>query len=114
LLGRIKALSASIKAPASYRELWSSTVVMMTRFPRHGWVVSAVDIRAGPGEVRGDGSASNEKPKIVLESLQAPRRVSATARRYGVPRSMLLQWRAVVSGRDLDPQTSAISSTRKR
>src|SRR5437588_3415153 len=35
----------------------------------------------------------DEKLKIVLESLQAPRRVSATARRYGISRTLLLQWR---------------------
>jgi transposase len=37
--------------------------------------------------------SEDEKLKIVLESLQAPRQVSATARRYGVSRSLLLQWR---------------------
>jgi transposase len=37
--------------------------------------------------------SEEEKLKIVLESLQAPRRVSATARRYGISRSLLLQWR---------------------
>lgn len=34
-----------------------------------------------------------EKLKIVLESLEAPRQVSATARRNGISRSQLLQWR---------------------
>jgi transposase len=34
-----------------------------------------------------------EKLKIVLESLRAPRLVSATARRYGISRSLLLAWR---------------------
>ena len=29
----------------------------------------------------------------MLESLQGPRQVSATARRYGVSRSLLLKWR---------------------
>jgi transposase len=37
--------------------------------------------------------SEDEKLKIVLESLQGPRRVSATARRYGISRSLLLQWR---------------------
>src|ERR1700752_2789064 len=37
--------------------------------------------------------AEDEKLKIVLESLQAPRQVAATARRYGVSRSLLLRWR---------------------
>ena len=37
--------------------------------------------------------SEDEKLKIVLESLQAPRQVSATARRNGISRSQLLQWR---------------------
>jgi|SRR6516162_2450985 len=37
--------------------------------------------------------SEDAKLKIVLESLQAPRRVSATARRHGISRSQLLQWR---------------------
>jgi transposase-like protein len=34
---------------------------------------------------RADGWSEDEKLKIVLESLQAPRQVGATAQRYGVP-----------------------------
>jgi transposase len=37
--------------------------------------------------------SEDEKLKIVLESLQTPRQVAATARRYGVSRSLLLRWR---------------------
>jgi transposase len=37
--------------------------------------------------------SEDEKFKIVLESLQAPRQVAATARRYGISRSLLLRWR---------------------
>ena len=37
--------------------------------------------------------SEDEKLKFVLESLQAPRQVAATARRYGVSRSLLLRWR---------------------
>jgi transposase len=37
--------------------------------------------------------SEGEKLKIVLESLQAPREVAATARRYGISRSLLLRWR---------------------
>src|SRR6478752_6268977 len=37
--------------------------------------------------------SEDEKLRIVLESLQAPRQVSATARRYGMSRSLLIQWR---------------------
>ena len=34
-----------------------------------------------------------EKLKIVLESMQMPRAISSTARRYGISRSLLLNWR---------------------
>jgi len=34
-----------------------------------------------------------EKLRIVEESLAAPRQVSATARRHGVSRSLLMRWR---------------------
>jgi transposase len=37
--------------------------------------------------------SEDEKLKIVLESLQVPRQVAATARRYGISRSLLLRWR---------------------
>jgi transposase len=37
--------------------------------------------------------SEDEKLKIALESLQAPRQVAATARRYGISRSLLLRWR---------------------
>ncbi|MCK1343206.1 transposase [Bradyrhizobium sp. GM0.4] len=37
--------------------------------------------------------SEDEKLKIVLESLQGPRQVAATARRYGVSPSLLLRWR---------------------
>ena len=37
--------------------------------------------------------SEDEKLKIVVESLQAPRQVAATARRYGISRSLLLRWR---------------------
>ena len=35
----------------------------------------------------------DEKLKIVLESMQRPRAISSTARRYGISRSLLLNWR---------------------
>jgi transposase len=35
----------------------------------------------------------DEKVKIVLESMQAPRSISSTARRHGISRSLLLNWR---------------------
>jgi transposase len=37
--------------------------------------------------------SEDERLKIVLESIRAPRQVAATARRYGVSRSLLLRWR---------------------
>jgi transposase len=37
--------------------------------------------------------SEDEKLKIVVESLRAPRQVAATARRYGLSRSLLLRWR---------------------
>jgi transposase len=35
----------------------------------------------------------DEKLRIVVESMQAPRAISSTARRYGISRSLLLNWR---------------------
>ena len=43
--------------------------------------------------------SEDEKLKIVLESLQAPRQISATARRHGISRSQLLQWRRTFRAR---------------
>src|ERR1700731_4602864 len=37
--------------------------------------------------------SEDEKLKIVVESLRAPCQVAATARRYGISRSLLLRWR---------------------
>ena len=37
--------------------------------------------------------SEEEKLRIVLESLQAPRLVSAVARRHGITRSLLSDWR---------------------
>ena len=37
--------------------------------------------------------SEDEKFRIVLESAAAPRLVSATARRHGISRSLLLAWR---------------------
>src|SRR5260370_10535619 len=37
--------------------------------------------------------SEDEKLKIILESLQTPRQISATARRYGISRSLLIRWR---------------------
>ena len=37
--------------------------------------------------------ADDEKLKIVLESMQTQRAISSPARRYGISRSLLLNWR---------------------
>jgi transposase len=37
--------------------------------------------------------SDDEKLRIVIESLQATRAVSSTARRFGISRSLLLKWR---------------------
>ena len=37
--------------------------------------------------------SEDEKLKIVLESMQTPRSVSSTARRHGISRSLLSNWR---------------------
>ncbi|WP_245509625.1 transposase [Bradyrhizobium vignae] len=39
--------------------------------------------------------SEEEKARIVLESLSEPRLVAATARRYGLSRSLLVTWRFV-------------------
>jgi transposase len=46
--------------------------------------------------------SEDEKLRIVLESLRAPRQVAATARRYGVSRSLLLRWRRLFRPEPLD------------
>src|SRR5205085_8677495 len=42
--------------------------------------------------------SEDEKLKIVLESLQAPGQVAATARRYGISRSLLVRIRRKAAG----------------
>lgn len=37
--------------------------------------------------------SEDEKLNIVLESLRTPRQVSATARRHGISRALLIKWR---------------------
>src|SRR5215207_10132670 len=37
--------------------------------------------------------SDDEKLRIVLESLEAPRAISSTARRHGILRSLLITWR---------------------
>lgn len=47
--------------------------------------------------------SEDEKLRIVLESLQGPRLVSATARRHGISRSLLLIWRRAFEARRSTP-----------
>jgi transposase-like protein len=49
--------------------------------------------------------SEDEKLRIVLESLQTPRQISATARRYGISRSLLIRWRRAFSGREVKGAT---------
>ena len=49
-----------------------------------------------------------EKLKIVLESLRAPRQVAATARQYGISRSLLLNWRRSFRPEQHDPEGQQI------
>jgi len=45
--------------------------------------------------------------KIVLESLQAPRLISATARRHGISRSLLLTWRRALRAERTDARSAS-------
>lgn len=53
--------------------------------------------------------SEDEKLKIVLESLRAPRQVAATARRYGISRSLLINWRRSFRPERHDPEGQQIS-----
>jgi len=48
--------------------------------------------------------SEDEKLKIVAESLRAPRAISATARRYGISRSLLIKWRRSFRVERHDPE----------
>ena len=48
--------------------------------------------------------SEDEKLKIVLESLQTRRAVSSTARRYGISRSLLINWRRSFRPEQRDPE----------
>ena len=52
--------------------------------------------------------SEDEKLKIVLESLRAPRRVSATARQHGISRSLLIKWRRSFRPERHDPEGQQI------
>lgn len=48
--------------------------------------------------VRRRRRSEEEKLRIVTESLSGPRLVSATARRHGISRSLLVKWRRAYVG----------------
>src|SRR6202021_3031887 len=52
--------------------------------------------------------SEDEKLKIVLESLRSPRQVAATARRYGISRSLLISWRRSFRPERHDPERQQI------
>jgi transposase len=52
--------------------------------------------------------SEDEKLKIVFESLQAPRQISATARRYGISRSLLIKWRRSFRPERNDPEEQQV------
>jgi transposase-like protein len=55
--------------------------------------------------------SEDEKLKIVLENLQAPRQVAATARRHGVSRSLLLHSEVALSSQFRRKEGGLPSST---
>jgi transposase len=57
-------------------------------------------IETGRRRRRSDG----ENLRIVLESLQAPRAISSTARHHGISRSLLMTWRRAFRPERTGPQ----------
>src|SRR4051794_41337960 len=51
--------------------------------------------------------SEDEKLRIVMESLRGRRPVSATARRYGITRSMLVTWRRAFGPEQVGPEGAA-------
>jgi transposase len=56
-------------------------------------VISQFEVLAAGDAGRRRWWTDEEKAKIVEESLRGPRQGSATARRYGISRSLLTRWR---------------------
>jgi transposase len=52
--------------------------------------------------------SEEEKARIVLESLSEPRLVAATARRYGLSRSLLLTWRRAMEADRAKSETNFV------
>lgn len=57
-------------------------------------VISDFEVLLAGDAVRRRRWTDNEKARIVEESLEGYRQGSATARRHGISRSLLTQWRA--------------------
>ena len=51
--------------------------------------------------------SEDEKLRIVMESLEAPRLVSPTARRHGISRSLLMAWRRALKVERATPDRAA-------
>ena len=49
--------------------------------------------------------SDDEKLRIVMESFQAPRAISSTARRHGKSRSLLMTWRRSFGREPISPQS---------
>ena len=52
--------------------------------------------------------SEEEKARIVLESMSEPRLIAATARRYGLSRSLLLTWRKALEADRARPETNFV------
>ena len=52
--------------------------------------------------------SEEEKLRIVMESLEAPRLVSPTARRYGISRSLLMAWRRALKVARVAPEPAPV------
>ncbi|RXH36681.1 transposase [Bradyrhizobium nanningense] len=52
--------------------------------------------------------SEEEKARIVLESLSEPRLVAATARRYGLSRSLLVTWRRAFTANPTKSETGLV------
>ena len=52
--------------------------------------------------------SEEEKARIVLESLSEPRLVAATARRYGLSRSLLVTWRRAFAANRTKSETAFV------
>jgi transposase len=49
--------------------------------------------------------SDDEKLRIVIESFQAPRAISSTARRHGISRSLLMIWRRSFGPEPISPRS---------